>query len=216
MKITVGVLVTFVLATSMIAQDETEQQIKQAQEAARKMGVKMPDMQKLMEDSAKEDAPSRSDTTDTVSTSAKPVTSPASSAAPRVNVDIPSGTAKGSLTFDGNTSELKFTAAFTDQKDDRKPVVVIVSDQKLPTEMWTSEFDMMRDKTKWSGIAVFVDKEGEVYRTDVHNKGQQSSVSGLFDVTINDPKSADLAGAAKTSSGSSDQKLDVTFHATRK
>jgi hypothetical protein len=216
MKITLGALVTFCLAASMIAQDETEQQIKQAQEAAKKMGVKMPDMQKLMEDAAKEDAPSPSSNADVASTSATPATSPAAASAPRVNVDIPSGTAKGSLTFEGITSELKFATAFVDQKDDRKPVILIVSDQKLPTEKWTSEFDMMREKAKWSGIAVFVDKDGEVYRTDVHNKGQQSSVSGLFDVTINDPKGADLAGAAKTSSSSAEQKLDVTFHATRK
>jgi type IV secretory pathway VirB10-like protein len=198
-----------------VAQDkETEEQIRQATDAAKRMGVKMPDMQKLMEESAKEDAadPAKEEQ------SQPPASSPAptSSAAPRVTVDIPAGAAKGSITFDGTTSELKFASAFVDQKDERKPVVLIVSDQKLPTEKWTSEFDMMRDHTKWSGITVFLDREGSIYRTDVHAKGQQSSVSGMFDVKINDPATSDLAGVAKSDSDTKDRQLNVMFHAAHK
>jgi hypothetical protein len=37
--------------------------------------------------------------------------------------DLPAGSAKGSLTYDGATAELKFAAAFVDQKDERKPIV---------------------------------------------------------------------------------------------
>jgi hypothetical protein len=37
--------------------------------------------------------------------------------------DLPAGSAKGSLTYDGATAELKFAAAFLDQKDERKPIV---------------------------------------------------------------------------------------------
>ncbi|HJT80160.1 MAG TPA: hypothetical protein VJ719_03095 [Chthoniobacterales bacterium] len=210
MKSILGVFVILSVTATLAAQDETEQQIKQAQEAAKQMGVKMPDMQKLMEESAKEDE------TEVAATSATPTAAPSSSLAAPVSVNIPAGSAKGALTYDGNTSELKYAAAFTDQKDDRKPVVLIVSDQKLPIEKWTSEFDLMRDKTKWSGIVVFMDKEGEVYRTDVHNKGEQSSVSGIFDVKINDSKSNDITGVAKTTSDSAERKLDVTFHAVRK
>src|SRR6266498_5133414 len=68
--------------------------------------------------------------------------------------DLPAGSAKGSLTFDGATAELKFASAFVDQKDDRKPIVLLMTDKKLPTEKWTSEFDLMRDHTKWSGLAL--------------------------------------------------------------
>ena len=208
----------FFAALSAVAQDEdTVEQIKKANEAAKQLGIKPPDMQKLLDESAKEDALDDSaGKTSELATGASPAASVAPSAAPKVNVDVPAGNAKGSITFDGSTSELKFAAAFVDQKDERKPVVLIVSDQKLPADKWTSEFDMMRDHTKWSGIAVFLDKEGNVYRTDVHTKGQQASVSGMFDVKINDPTSNDLAGAAKTASGGADKQLDVTFHATRK
>lgn len=190
-----------------------EEQIKQAQEAAKQMGVKPPDMQKLMEESEKEDAADE----EAAKSETKPSPSPAGSPATApVVVNVPAGTAQGSLMFDGASSDLKFAAAFVDQKDERKPVVLLLSDEKLPVEKWSSEFDMMRHQSKWSGVVFFLDNEGTAYRTDVHTKGRQASVSGIFDVKLNDPKGKDLAGVAKTDSGGKDQKLDVTFHATRK
>jgi hypothetical protein len=120
---------------------------------------------------------------------------------------------KGSLTFDGGTAELKFASAFIDQKDERKPVVLLSSDTKLPIEKWKSEFDIMMDQTKSNGLTFFLDKDGTIYRTDVHMKGRQTGVAGVFDVKIDNPKSKDLTGTAKTTSGEKDDKLDVSFHA---
>jgi hypothetical protein len=51
-------------------------------------------------------------------------------------VICPPGSAKGSLTCDGATAELKFSASFVDQKNEHKPIVVVISDQKLPVEEW--------------------------------------------------------------------------------
>ena len=133
-----------------------------------------------------------------------------------VKVDLPAGTAKGSITFEGTTSDLKFAAAFVDQKDDRKPVILLVTDQKLPTEKWTNEFDIMRDQTKWNGLTVFLDKEGTVYRTDVHMNGRQTGVAGIFDVKIEDPTGKDVTGIARTHANAKEDKLDVTFHAVHK
>jgi len=53
-------------------------------------------------------------------------------------VICPPGSAKGSLTCDGAIAELKFAAAFVDQKDERKPIVLVISDQKLQVEKWES------------------------------------------------------------------------------
>ena len=39
-----------------------------------------------------------------------------------VATDLPAGSAKGSLTDEGATAELKFAAAFVDQKDERNPL----------------------------------------------------------------------------------------------
>jgi hypothetical protein len=180
------------------------------------MGLEMPDMSKMTEESDKEDAADQEAAkTGTTPSPDKANQTNASPSSTPVVVNIPAGTSKGSLTFDGGTTELKFAAAFVDQKDERKPVVLVLSDEKLPTDKWTSEFDMMRHSSKWSGVVFFLDHEGSVYRSDVHMKGRQSSVSGIFDLKVNDPKGNDLAGIAKTESSSNADKLDVTFHAVR-
>jgi hypothetical protein len=213
MSLAIILAICFACIPLGLSQDpETEQQIKEAQEAAKKMGMKMPDMQKLMEESAKEDAADQA----SESPAATPAPTVKTASGAPLKIDIPAGNAKGSITFDNVISELKFAGAFVDQKDDRKPVVLLVSDQKLPVEKWSSEFDMMRDQAKWSGVVFFLDKEGTVYRTDVHTKGRQASVSGMFDVKLNDPTGKDLAGVAKTDVAAKDEKLDVTFHATHK
>ena len=130
--------------------------------------------------------------------------------------DLPAGSAKGSLTYDGASAELKFAAAFVDQKDERKPIVLVISDQKLQVEKWESEFDMMMDHSKWSGVVFFLEKEGKVFRSDVHINGRQSSVSGIFELKIDNLSNKDLTGTATTSAGEKETKLDAAFHATLK
>lgn len=52
----------------------------------------------------------------------------------------PAGTAKGTCAKNAEPAvALANAAAFIDQKDERKPTVLILSDVKLPTEKWTSE-----------------------------------------------------------------------------
>lgn len=41
---------------------------------------------------------------------------------------LASGSAKGSLTFDDTTTALTYASAFVDQKDERKPVILLLSD----------------------------------------------------------------------------------------
>ena len=89
-----------------------------------------------------------------------------------------------------------------------------MSDKKLPAENWKSDFDILRDKSKFNGIVFFFDKEGKVYRTDVHMKDRQTGASGIFEAKLDNPTSKDLTGTA-TGSGKSD-KLEVAFHATLK
>ena len=137
--------------------------------------------------------------------------SPAIYAAP----DLPSGSAKGSLTFDGATAALTFAAAFVDQKDEDKPVILILSDKKISTDKWTSQFDMMRDGPKFNGIVFHLDKEGKMTRTSVHMKDRQTAVSGIFDVKLDSPAGKEITGSA-TSGESKSDKLEVAFHATLK
>ena len=129
----------------------------------------------------------------------------------RAATDLPAGIAKGSLTYDGATAGLKFAAAFVDQKDERNPIVLLISDQKLPVEKWESEFDMMMDHSKWNGVVFFLDKEGKVFRSDVHVNSRQSSVSGIFELKIDNPSSKDLSGTAKTSADEKKQNSTPRF-----
>jgi hypothetical protein len=90
-----------------------------------------------------------------------------------------------------------------------------LSDKKLPTEKWKSGFDMMVDGTKFNGIVFHLDKEGKVFRTDVHTKGRQTGVSGVFELKLDNPTGKELAGSAGATPNQSD-KLEVAFHATLK
>ncbi|HWB59044.1 MAG TPA: hypothetical protein VG733_06120 [Chthoniobacteraceae bacterium] len=132
-----------------------------------------------------------------------------------------SGVAKGSFATKGEKPvALTNAAAFTDIKDDDKPVILIISDKKIPVEKWTSEFDLIEAKGKlaFTGIVVFIGKDGAVFRTDMYWKGTQSSVSGVFDVKLDSAVGAKeiTGGAMNSDSDPDDPKLDVMFHATLK
>ena len=106
-----------------------------------------------------------------------------------------------------------------DQKDERKPTVLILSDRKLPTEKWTSEFDLMHavGKLPFSGVVFFLNKDGEVFRSDTYWKGRQASVSGYFKLKLDAKGGKELTGAVVSNDGDAkDPKADATFHATLK
>ena len=135
---------------------------------------------------------------------------------------LESGIASGTFSQKGETTvKLTNAAAFVDVKDDEKPIILLISDKKLPTEKWTSEFDLMEalPTLKFSGVAFWITKDGSVNRTDMYWKGRQSSVSGFFDLKLDwKPGGKEIKGTAKSSSGSGDDdpKIDITFHATLK
>jgi hypothetical protein len=129
--------------------------------------------------------------------------------------DLADNTAAGSFLPKGGVPvALTSAAAFVDEKDTRKPVILILSDKKLPAEKWTSEFDLMRAHPDFSGVLFWIDQDGKVFRTDIYVAGRQSSVSGYFELKLNGPIGKDLTGTAKASEPVGDgPRLDVTFHA---
>jgi len=133
--------------------------------------------------------------------------------------DLPAGTAKGTFTPEGKKTGVTLTnsAAFVDAKDDRSPVILILSDKKLPTEKWTSEFDMMREHVKFSGVAFWIDKEGSVFRAATYDNGREASVSGYFELKLEGAFGKNLAGAVVTSDPAGNgPKADATFHVVLK
>lgn len=133
--------------------------------------------------------------------------------------ELASGTAKGTCANKGEKAvALKFATAFVDQKDDRKPTVLILSDVKLPAEKWTSEFDLMRatGKNPFSGAVFFV-KDGAAYRSDFYWQGNQAGVSGYYTLKLDAKPGKELTGSVVSESGKeTDPKVDATFHATLK
>jgi len=132
--------------------------------------------------------------------------------------DLPAGTAKGTFAPEGKPAvTLTSAVAFVDVKDDDKPVIVILSDKKLPAEKWTSEFDLMEAHPKFSGVAFWFAKDGTVFRCDIYDDGQQASVSGYFTLKLEGAFGKNLAGAVSTDAAAgSGPKADATFHVTVK
>ena len=135
-----------------------------------------------------------------------------------IAADPPANTVKGTFTPEGKpVVTLTFAGAFVDVKDERSPVIVLLSDKKLPTEKWTSEFDLMRENPKFNGVAFWLDKEGSVFRTATYVEGQHSSVSGYFAMKLDGPMGKDLTGTVTTNNPAGDgPKADATFHVTLK
>ena len=129
--------------------------------------------------------------------------------------DLPDNTATGSFLPKGGVPvALTSAAAFVDEKDSRKPIILILSDQKLPTEKWTSEFDLMRAHAEFSGVLFWFEQDGKVFRTDIYVAGRQSSVSGYFELKLAGPVGKDLTGSAKATEPVGDgPRLEATFRA---
>jgi hypothetical protein len=132
--------------------------------------------------------------------------------------DLPAGTAKGTFTPEEKPAvTLANAIAFVDQKEEGKPVLLILSDKKVPAEKWTSEFDLMLSHPTFSGAVFFIDKDGTVYRSDIYVEGKQSSVSGYFKLTLDGEYGKDLKGTVQTNDpAQAGPRLDATFHATVK
>ena len=131
---------------------------------------------------------------------------------------LAAGACKGKCTTEGEAAvTLSHCYAFVDQKDDRKPTLLIVSDIELPADQWTSEFDLMEKAAKFpfSGAIFFLDDQGAVFRSDFYWKGRQSSVSGYFAASFDKKTGGEFIGTVATSKTSDpkDPKVDASFHA---
>jgi hypothetical protein len=135
---------------------------------------------------------------------------------------LAAGAAAGTFTVGGKETKLAYAAAFVDQKDERKPVILIVSDRQLPASTWKTETDFMMATMKQTfiGVVFFIDKKGEVYRTDYYDGTDfPTSTNGIFDLKLDAASGKDLSGTAVSTESAAKTrhpvKLDVKFHATR-
>jgi hypothetical protein len=132
------------------------------------------------------------------------------------------GSAAGSFAANGKEAKIAYAAAFTDQDDASKPVVLVLSDKELPASKWRNGSDMSayRREHPFLGIAFWLDKDNKVFRTDYFDGTSfPTSASGLFELKL-DRTALSLTGSAKSNQAAakltSPVKLDTTFNAALK
>jgi hypothetical protein len=75
------------------------------------------------------------------------------------------GRASGLVSGKGKTTNLKYAYAFVAQDDERKAVILLLTDTPVPAEHWEREFDMFAYKAEHhvNGIAFWLDP-GKAYK----------------------------------------------------
>ncbi len=134
------------------------------------------------------------------------------------------GQAAGTFAVAGKTVKLAHATAFVDQKDERKPVLLLLTEEDVPAAKWTSEFDLMeyRSDHHFGGVCFWLDKDRQVFRTDYYEPGNwmSTSASGIFELKIDSPPGKALSGSAESTEAaakfSNPVTLDASFSATIK
>jgi hypothetical protein len=77
-------------------------------------------------------------------------------------------TASGTLTAEGKTVKLTHAAAFVDETDKKKPVVLLLTDQPVPAAGWKSYSDLMAHHrtTPIAGVVFRLDAQREIETAD--------------------------------------------------
>ena len=132
------------------------------------------------------------------------------------------GSASGTFAAGGKDVKIAFSAAFTDQGDERKPVILILSDKEVPASKWKTSSDMssFRREHPFLGVAFWIDKKNEVFRTDYYDGTPfPTSASGIFELKL-ERKGDALSGSAKSNAAAAKLtepvKLDASFNAALK
>ena len=133
-----------------------------------------------------------------------------------------SGAASGTFAAGGKTAKLVYAAAFTDQRDDKKPVVLVLSDEELPASTWKngSEMSAYRREHQFLGVAFWIDEKNVVFRCEFYDGTSfPTSTTGIFDLKL-DRAAGSLSGTAKSNQAAAKLHdpvaLDATFNAPLK
>src|SRR5262249_52269916 len=104
-------------------------------------------------------------------------------AAAPATVSVADGKADGGFTVDGKTAKLSYAYAWVDHKDDDKPVVLVLSDQSIPSSALTdwSAVRQLAERSRMHVIALwFEDKQVSHGQLSDAGLGSGSlSVSGM-------------------------------------
>ncbi len=92
---------------------------------------------------------------------------------------VADGKADGTFSVDGKAAKLAYAAAWVDNKDAKKPVVLLLSDQAVPTSAQADDFALMRfaDEHHLHAIGLWFDKDKQIFRGQIYDPAFPSSVS---------------------------------------
>src|SRR5262245_36229445 len=109
------------------------------------------------------------------------------------------GQAAGALTVGEATVKLSNAGLFIDKKDNRKPTVLVLSDQELPLSGWADSSDMImyRMEHKFNGVAFWLDDKQQVFRTEYYMPGHfPAGAIGMFELKLDSPAGKSFTGTA--------------------
>lgn len=109
------------------------------------------------------------------------------------------GKAMGTLDIDGKTITLTNAYAFVDQKDKRKPVLILITDRAVPANQWKSEFDMMKYRVAkpFRYICFWIDKDRQEFRREHFVDKFPASTMGIFDLKLAPSDPGTFSGTVK-------------------
>ena len=96
------------------------------------------------------------------------------------------GKAMGTFEIDGKTVTTTHAYAFGDQKDKRKPVLILITDRAVPANQWKSESDMDRYRfgKPFRYVCFWIDKDRQEFRREYCVDKFPVATMGVFDLKL--------------------------------
>lgn len=133
------------------------------------------------------------------------------------------GKATGALTASGRTVTLTYAAAFVDQSDQAKRIVLLLTEKPVPSASWKNYADLMsyhRNTAPIVGVVFRINAENEVDTAEYFVERFPTSTSGIFQVTFDEKPGKTITGTVKASPAAAKLReqvaIDAKFSATVK
>jgi hypothetical protein len=136
---------------------------------------------------------------------------------------LASGQASGTFSVRGQVYKIANAATFVDEKDAKKPVVLLLTDGPVPADVLSGATAISASqhmvKKSFTGLVFWLDKDRAIVRAEYYEKDDPAptATSGLFALTFDSPAGKPLGGSAKSTGADAKMshpvQLDVKFNA---
>jgi hypothetical protein len=137
---------------------------------------------------------------------------------------LQAGQAAGTLTANGKTHKLAHASAYIDAKDESRPTVLLLTDVPPNPTLFegrvTITFAQVMAEQPFSGLVFKMNERGIVRNVEYYDKDEATTVTGLFELKLDEPLGKTIIGSAKATPDAATKtppiQLEATFHATVK